>query len=115
VCKRFRDYLATSLTLQSIIANRGCGGKRLLDITTVQQIARTLCMMRPDTGETIGLQLLHDGQTVGLALSSSLPLSIHLAGDTQNCLNMMTNFVCDHVCLRKIAGRTETSLQVAIE
>src|SRR5690349_20435852 len=67
-------------------------------------------MMRPDAGQTVGLQLATDGDSV--IPGSPAPADLAQA---EEVLHVMTDLVRDHVRLREIAGRTETVTQRAEE
>ncbi len=72
-------------------------------------------MVRPDAGQAVGLQFQANRQRIGLALADALLHRMHFARNSQQVLDVMTDFVGDDVRLREIAGRPETRPHLVVE
>lgn len=57
VRERFLIHVATNPTLDRVVADRVGGVERLLDVAGLDELARTVRVMRPDASVTVGLQL----------------------------------------------------------
>src|SRR5262249_24403928 len=104
---------STCHPLNAVVGNRRSGVQRRLDITLLQQIPLS-GRMSPHTCQTVGLQFHPDRQIVG-ALGARLLHLPHLPIDVQEMLNMMSDFVREHVRLRELAGRAEAGAQLIVE
>src|SRR5882724_8873329 len=70
--------------------------------------------MAPDPGETIRLQLELHRQWIGLrAIRPAQPL--HFAFDPKDLLDVMSEFVRDHIGLRKLTGSSKTPFPLVEE
>src|SRR5580700_4417355 len=49
--------VALHLLLQPVVADRGCGLQRLIDIARIEEVAFLLGAIGPNAGEAVGLQL----------------------------------------------------------
>src|SRR5688572_6199141 len=56
VGEAIRHHAALSFLLEHVVADRGRGLQRRLDVAGLQQLPALLGVMRPDTAEAIGLQ-----------------------------------------------------------
>ena len=61
----------------------------------------------PDPGEAVGLELDANGDRVAPRLARAGPLLPHLLRDSQLLLNVMADFVGDHVGARELARRSK--------
>src|SRR5580700_12053641 len=57
VGERVGHDIALHLFLQPVVADRGCGLQRLVDVARIEEVAFFLSAIGPDAGEAIGLQL----------------------------------------------------------
>ena len=71
--------------------------------------------MHPNPGETIGLQLEHHRQSVGIPRGGSPLRGLHSFADAEHVLNVVADFVRTDIRLREVAGCTDTVLQITIE
>lgn len=60
VSKGFGLHSPAGLSLQMVVTHGGGGGECLLDIASLQNVELTIRVMRPDAGETVGLQFHPD-------------------------------------------------------
>src|SRR5271165_721793 len=104
--KRFRAHLPARHALQSIVSD-GC--RRLqacLHVARIDDLA-LFGGFRPNSGEAIGLEFQPHRERVDLRAVPFLRLA-HLRFDAENLLHVVTEFMGDHVGLRKFARRSET-------
>mgnify|MGYP001290647172 FL=1 len=98
--------------LEGVVADRLGGAQPLLHVTGLEQI---MVVGRPDTGEAIGLQLhLHLLGIAGGGVAALLG-GAHLVRNADERLDVMAHLMCDHIGLRKIAGRAEAGAQLVEE
>jgi hypothetical protein len=110
-----RHRIALGLLLQRVVANgrgrlqglfqiallRGCPAPHRRSWPTRRPGSRPAARAAP-TG-------------IGFPLGGPLPRGLHLAGDAQQILHMVTHLVGDHVGLGKIARRPVAGLQLLVE
>src|SRR5262249_21460533 len=99
-----RHHVAAGLLLQTVVADRGCRAQRRIDVARLQQLPALLGLVRPDAGETIGLQLDAHLDAIGLRLVDALLELMRLRQDTELVLHMMADLVRDDVGLHELAG-----------
>lgn len=95
--------------LQPVVADRACGVQAFLDIAGLEDLPRAVRMVRPDAGETIGLQLQPHREGVALRLAHPLAHRVHFLGDPQQGLHVVADLVRDHVGLGEVTGRLDWS------
>ena len=91
-----RHGVPLGLALQPVVADRGGGLHRLLDIACLEDMTGAVGVAGPDAGEAIGLQLQADGRRVGPGLGTA-PRRVHLVHDAQQVLHVMPDLVRDHI------------------
>src|SRR5689334_8895778 len=92
------DDGAARLALQPVVADRGGGVERLLDVSLLEHVAALLGAARPDPGEAVGLKLEPDREPVRVGAAARLLLGrVHLARDAEQRLHVMADLVRDHV------------------
>ena len=99
--------------LQTVVANRRRRAHCRLHVARIEQIP-LLRGMRPDSRVAIRLQFHFHQQRVVHSPVSLLHLP-HAVFCPRNFLDVMPDFVCQHICLRKFSGRSETLLQLVIK
>jgi hypothetical protein len=62
-------------------------------------------MVSPRARVTVGLQFLHHRQAVPFRFAHSPPQRHGLVQRPGQILDVMTDFVCDHVCLGALTGK----------
>ena len=100
-----RTHAASCHFLQTVIAHRRCCTKTRLNIALINDLA-LFSGFTPDPSEAIGLELQVHGKRVRLR-RITFPQTLNLLLNAQELLNMMPDFVCDHVGLRELARRTK--------
>ena len=102
--------VALRLALERIVANRGGGAQRRLDVARLDKrwlaLAEPILVLlrRPEAGEAIGLQLhLHLDVVGGGPAGGALRL-LRLGQDAQQVLHLVSDLVRDHIGLRELAG-----------
>src|SRR5262249_29707389 len=87
VGKSIRHDVTARLLLKTIIADRRCGLHRRLDIARLDRIPALVRIVRPNSGETIGLQFDPHLDPVGLDLAACRALRIlHLRQNAEQVL-----------------------------
>src|SRR5690606_34141542 len=104
VGEALRHHIALRLLLQRVVADRAGGIERLFDVARFEHLTLRVGMMRPDTGETVGLQFDLHRDGVGLRLRQGLLALVGIAEDADRVLHVMADLVCDDIGLREIAG-----------
>ena len=108
--KEFRHHASGRLKLQRVVADRGCRLERRLDVAGFDQWRTALfhqpciLMVRPDAGEAIGLQFNLDLQAIGPDLVHALLLLLDFRHHAEQVLDVMADFMGDHIGLRELAG-----------
>ncbi len=106
--KGIGDDPALALLLQAIVTD-GIGGVQcILQVAFLEPVMALLCVVGPDTGKAVGLQLLaHQQAVVAFHLRTALARRLHLLGNAQQRLHVMADLVGDHIGLGEIAGHLE--------
>jgi hypothetical protein len=105
VGERLGDDLALRLPLQAVVADRRGGRQRLLGLARFEDLLHAVGAMAPDAGEAVGLQFEPHRQRIGGGpVAAALLRRVHLVGNAEQVLHVMTDFVRDHVSLGKLAG-----------
>ena len=98
--------IALGLALKAVVAD---GRGRLhggFDVAGLKNTPLRLGIMRPYSCKTIGLQLDSDLKLIGFnPIYATLQL-LHARQDAQQILHVVTNFMGDHIGLRKLAALT---------
>ena len=113
VGERLGTYASSGHSLYAIITNCASRLYPRLHIALIDEITlgRGVC---PDAGETISLQLQADGK--GICLGRVLQLQgAHLVGNAQEFLDVMSDLVCNHVCLGELALSPKSTFQLVIK
>ena len=93
------DDAALAFLLQRVVADRAGGGQALFQIARFHAAA-VLC--GPDAGVAIGLQLEADRGGIALPLRTAALDLLHLVRRAEQVLDVMAEFVGDHVILREV-------------
>ena len=91
--------VALRLSLQSVVPDCRRCLQRGFDITRFNEMPFRLGTIRPNTGQTIGLQLYTDLQAIGFNLAHCVLRLLHLRQHAKQVLHVMTDLVSDHVGL----------------
>ena len=67
----FRHHIALRLLLQPVVADGGSGIEALLDVAILEDLGGGICLLRPDAGEAVGLQLHLHREGVGVGLGGA--------------------------------------------
>src|SRR5262249_26692710 len=102
--ERVRDDVALGTALQTIVADGGCRLHRRLDVAWLDDTPLLLCVVGPDAGKAVGLQLDPNLEVIGLRLIQASLHLLNLGQDSQQILHMMPDLVRDHVGLRELAA-----------
>jgi hypothetical protein len=94
-------------SLEAVVADGGGGIKAGFDVGLVDHLA-VGGGGGPDAGETVGLQLGHDGELV-LGAGILTLKGAHLTLDAEHVLHVVADFMSDNVGLSKVAGGTEAA------
>src|SRR6185503_13467561 len=103
--KRLGAHAPARHSLQSIVAHRGSRSEALRNIGLIHDVA-LFRRVAPHTGDAIGLQLDTDGKLIaraGFLLLQAADLSFY----PEQILNVVPNFVGDHICFRKLTWSAE--------
>src|SRR5579872_4265612 len=111
--ERLRRDVAGRHLLQAVVADSGGGAEAGVDVALIDDVA-LLGGVRPDAGETIGLEFESDRKRIAfrritLLEAADLPL------DAEQLLHVMTDLVREDVGLRELAGRAETCAQLVVK
>ena len=109
--KRIGHHLTAQSILESVIANRTGGANCFFDVTRFYDVFDPVGVAGPNTSEKICLQLESDREPIVLAWSHAAARRLHTICNAEQILNMMPNFMCDHIGLREIASRTKAFVQ----
>ena len=109
-----RHHVAARPLLNSVIADLSCGIQSLIDVADIEKPAR-LGIMSPYAGQTVGLKLEPNRQTVSVCFVDPSPNLVDLRQDPQEVLHVMAYFMRDHISLGKITGRVELGPKLPIE
>ena len=111
----FRDGKALALFLQSVVPDRRCCAKCFLDIAGLDDLFGSLSVMQHHTGVEVRLQFEANRRIVRFHLATSLANLVHFVRLSRQFLDVMADFVCNHVGLRKVAGGTQLPIQLRKE
>src|SRR5262249_43827156 len=105
VRERVGHDIALRFFLQAGVADRRRPLQGLVEVARIGKLVLLLRTGGPHAGETIGLQLDSDLQSIGLGLARSCLLRLHHARqDTELILHVMSDFMRNDVGFRKPAG-----------
>ena len=104
MCERVRDDVALGLSLQSIVSDRRRGLHRRFNIARLNESPPFFRMVCPYTGKTICLQFDAHLKLIGLDFVHSTLSLLNLGENAQQILDVMTNFVGNHVSLRELTA-----------
>src|SRR5574337_1699391 len=107
----FGHHHALTLALQRVVADARGGVQALLHVARLEPVARLVRMVRPHTGQAVGLQLEPHRQRVGLRLGGAAAHRVHLLGHAEQTLHVVADLVRDDVSLREVARRAELLAQ----
>ena len=96
-------HAALGLALDAVVADGAGGVKSLLDVALLQYFSGLIGVVRPHSGETVGLQL----KTYRCRVVAAL----YLRMQAQQVLHMVAHFVGDHIGLGEIARRAKALAQ----
>src|SRR5512134_1142275 len=100
-------------TLDSIVANCCRGRQTLFDVSLLEDVPLS-GRVSPETGKTVGLKF-HSNRELVSQLRPGLLHLPHATLDSEQCLDVVTDLVRQHVRLREIARRTEPLPQLLVE
>ncbi len=110
--KRVRYHPTLPLLLQTVIADGVGRVQGFFDVTRFQPVQTLLRIVGPDTGQAIGLQLLtHQQAAITFHLPALLASCLNFRGNAEQCLNVVSDFMSDHVGLGEVTGLTITVLR----
>src|SRR5688572_15333799 len=104
---------AAGFALQAIVADRGGGSERFVDVAGFEQVT-ALGRVTPDAGEAVGLELEPDGEAAG-AFALAARRAMHLVARAELVLQVVTDLVRDHVRLGEVAGGAEATFELGEE
>jgi len=98
--------------LKSVIAN--CAGcpHSFFNIAGFDNVLNPVGIPSPNAGQKICLQLEPDRELIVFRLTHSTARRLHAIGDTEQILNVMSNFVGYDVGLCEVASRTQAFLEL---
>src|SRR5688500_2489262 len=103
----FRLHRRPRHLLESIVADSRGSVESLFEVSRFDQIPLTICMMTPDAGKTIGLQLHTYGERVAFLFGHVLLQPMDFLCDAKKILNVMADLVSDDIRLGKIPRSAE--------
>jgi hypothetical protein len=98
--------------LKSVIANCVGSAHRFFNIASFDDVLDPVGIPRPNAGQKICLQLEPDRELIVFRLTNSTARRLEAIGDTEQILNVMSNFVGYNVGLCEIASRTQAFLEL---
>src|SRR5678815_4849468 len=104
-----------SLALQAVVPDGGGGAEGFVEVAFFQDVAGLVGVVGPDAGETVGLQLHPDRQRVGFPGVAAAANVLHALGDAEESLDVVADFVGNHVGLGEVTGSAEAIAEVAEE
>ena len=98
--------------MKSVIAN--CAGcpHSFFNIAGFDNVLNPVGIPSPNAGQKICLQLEPDRELIVFRLTHSTARRLHAIGDTEQILNVMSNFVGYDVGLCEVASRTQAFLEL---
>src|SRR5579864_2115371 len=99
--------------LQTVIAYGSCGVHGAFRVALFQKFA-LIRGVRPNSGQTVCLQLHFDRQCVPF-IGFATHQRAYLLLNSDQFLHMMPQFMCKHVSLGKVSGRAKASLELVIK
>ncbi|MOA05790.1 hypothetical protein D3C78_1254000 [compost metagenome] len=100
--------------MQTVVADSLCGVERLFKVTGLQHTL-LLHAMTPHAREAVSLQLHFHGKTIDFGLRCILLKLTDFRFDTEQFLNVVADFMRNHVALGEITVRAELAFHVVIE
>ena len=97
--------------MESVIANRGGRAHRFFDIAGFDNALGPVGITGPNAGQKICLQLEPDRELIVFRFTDPTARRLHTIGNTEQILNVMSNFVRYDVGLREIASCTQAFLE----
>src|SRR6185312_10223900 len=117
VRERIRHHPPGGLPLQRIVADRGGGRQRGVDVARFEE-TRTLLLLAvdPDARQAVRLQLDLDLQRVGLGLAAGLLLEPrHLGQDAEKVLDVVAGLMGDDIGRGELAGVARTAVEPGLD
>ena len=103
------------LTLDHIVADGAGCVEPLLDVALLEPVVDLVVEIGPHAREAIGLQFHADLQRIAIAFGHARLETLHLVGNAEQLLHVVSDLVRDYVCLGKVARRLETALELLVE
>jgi len=97
--------------LESVIANRGGRAHRFFDIAGFDNALDSVGITGPNASQKICLQLEPDREPIVFRFTDPSARRLHMIGNTEQILHMMSNFVGYNVSLCEIASCTQAFLE----
>jgi hypothetical protein len=109
--KAVRHWALARLALKCIVTDRLGGAQTLFQIARFHKA----CALAPDAGITVRLQLHSYLKSIAFVLPKLALGTIHLGQRPLKILDVMPDFMGDHISLRKIARCAEALLELVEE
>ena len=107
-------HVALPSLLQRVVADRGGGGQRLLDVACLEQsLSARVWFAQMPAKQSACSSVLHRDR-VGLGLADRCWRCARRQ-DAEHVLHVVADLVREHVGLREIAGRAEALAQLVVE
>ena len=111
-----RHDVSLSLPLKSVVADRRRRVQGLFEVPLFQYLPAALSAVGPHASEAVGLQLEPHRKLIGLCPATGLLLgTLHIRGEAKQVLDVMPDFVRDHVGLCEIARGAKAPSQLVVE
>ena len=93
---------ALALALDSVVADGRGGIEPLLDVALLEDLAGPVCVVCPDAGQAVRLELHAHRQLVGLDPAGAAPRVVDLLADAEQGLDVVAHLVGDDVGLGEV-------------
>lgn len=103
--------LAPGVALERVVTDLARRVQGLLQVAGFDRAKDRLGLMRPDSGQAVGLQFDTHRNRVRIGLTGTLARRIRLPEDAQFVLNVMGDLVRDDIGRGKVAARTKLTRQ----
>ena len=112
--ERVGDDATLRFALEPVIPYGARGSESFFDVACLED-ASLPGVVRPDSGEEVGLEFEAHGKLVGLGFPYPSLRRVHPVHRAQEVLNVMTDLVREDICLSKVSWSAEPRLQLPIE
>ena len=104
--ERLRHGIAAGLGLQVVVANLLGAVDGLLDVAVLQRTETLVVVVSPHAGIEVSQQFQAHAELIGLGLTETGHLLVHLVEGTRQVFHMVAYLVGDDVCVGKVAVST---------